>query len=1154
MLTFTSFGSVRKGPVLVALITFAWACSAHAATLRWDADIGTSEPQDGNGTWDTVSQNWWQQDTAFTGNVAYSSTTPDSATFGSLDFGNSYTVTVAAGVTVDTLAFTPGPTYTLEGAAVTLSNSPLLVADASCVLNVDLAGEGFANITKIGGATMTINGDITYTGTTTIGAGTLVMNGAASNSAFILTSGDSLRGHGFMKALTVQGTVNPGALSGSPGELAMGGLTLSGGGAYRWEFTDALSTPGLGWDVLTVTGEVTVASVATNPFIVRVDAVPTGFDDTITQSWSIVSGSAMTGFDAAAFSIERVNFPANGDVALSEDAGDLVLTYTPLPRMSIIGGITDELVENGSTIPSSANGTDFGSGLPGAQITGSLRVYNDGAVPLTISNISTTGVHAVEFEILSYPAVVSPGQESNIVIRFTPGDTGIRTATLAIDNNDPDNTPYTFAVKGFGSDLSAFSHKMMIRFCGYGRDETLTNIPLMVTLNESIPGFAYADFASTNGIDLRFLNSDETAFLDFEFDTWDTSGDSTLWVKVPELAGTNTSVWAYWGNPSLAAIADPADIGNLQIWLKADAGVVTNTSGEVVTWADQSVNARVITNVTGGTTRPLLAEGVINGRPAVQFDGIDDLLESTYSINGLQGMTIVTVTRATNNYDITAAPESRAAIHWTETSPWGQTYVSPQQTNLAWRFGTGQAANSPIYTRPVEDGFTISVVVHDGVNERVSVAGETAVTQSGKFAALAGNASRFTVGFSDWNDTTFDGEIAELLVFTRALTAGELNELGYYLTDKYGIATTYSDIPSFALDGSTWDDGFAGVWHFNDGAGSSAGDSSPSGGTGTLIDMDAGTDWVDGVIAGALDFDGINDYVNTPVGVDQGNPLQGVTLSAWVYPRSIPDVRDALIWTDNGGWDWSITLDSRDGQSWYVLWGDFEATSGHLAETGVWQQVVAVFDPIASNVTVYKNAEPMVVSSLDQDASSGTIRIGGQVFGNNLDGIIDEVRAEDVARGSNWVYATYLNVVSNSGFGCFGTVIETGGGEPDEDADGLPDNWESRWCSGNATCVVASIDQDGDGLTGAEEYVLDFNPISETNAAFAIDATQLNAFTVTFGPTTNSRLYALDYTLDLTEGGGWMEVESDTGSNGVTSVVDPAGDNERNYRIRVTVP
>jgi hypothetical protein len=27
------------------------------------------------------------------------------------------------------------------------------------------------------------------------------------------------------------------------------------------------------------------------------------------------------------------------------------------------------------------------------------------------------------------------------------------------------------------------------------------------------------------------------------------TGESTVWVQVPALSGTNTSIWAYWGNP-----------------------------------------------------------------------------------------------------------------------------------------------------------------------------------------------------------------------------------------------------------------------------------------------------------------------------------------------------------------------------------------------------------------------------------------------------------------------------------------------------------------------------------------------------------------------------------------------------------------------------
>ena len=51
---------------------------AHAATLTWDADPGTAGIQDGAGTWDTTTNNWYDG----ANNVLWPNTTADEAILG----------------------------------------------------------------------------------------------------------------------------------------------------------------------------------------------------------------------------------------------------------------------------------------------------------------------------------------------------------------------------------------------------------------------------------------------------------------------------------------------------------------------------------------------------------------------------------------------------------------------------------------------------------------------------------------------------------------------------------------------------------------------------------------------------------------------------------------------------------------------------------------------------------------------------------------------------------------------------------------------------------------------------------------------------------------------------------------------------------------
>jgi len=86
-----------------------------------------------------------------------------------------------------------------------------------------------------------------------------------------------------------------------------------------------------------------------------------------------------------------------------------------------------------------------------------------------------------------------------------------------------------------------------IRFPEYDRNETLTNFPALVVLNEKNPGFSYSFFRSVNGYDLRFSNATDTASLNYEIESWNPSGNSHVWVQVPEFT-SNCVIHAYWGN------------------------------------------------------------------------------------------------------------------------------------------------------------------------------------------------------------------------------------------------------------------------------------------------------------------------------------------------------------------------------------------------------------------------------------------------------------------------------------------------------------------------------------------------------------------------------------------------------------------------------
>jgi len=114
-------------------------------------------------------------------------------------------------------------------------------------------------------------------------------------------------------------------------------------------------------------------------------------------------------------------------------------------------GINDAEVADGDATPDVLDGTDFGtSEISGGQVTRTFAITNSGADNLIVSSVTTGGTHALNFAVLSWPGIVNPGTRSNIVVRFDPSAVGQHTATIVINNNDPDEAVYDFAVQGDG--------------------------------------------------------------------------------------------------------------------------------------------------------------------------------------------------------------------------------------------------------------------------------------------------------------------------------------------------------------------------------------------------------------------------------------------------------------------------------------------------------------------------------------------------------------------------------------------------------------------------------------------------------------------------------------------------------------------------------
>jgi fibronectin-binding autotransporter adhesin len=230
----------------------------------WDGaqTIANSTVNGGTATWDATTTNW----TDSTGNV--NASWPGASAVPVFQ-GTAGTVTVngtqsIGGITFNTSGYIIGNVAengTLSGAVA--SNVLTAGAGISATINSVLAGANAFD--KQGTGSIALAGTNTYTGTTSVTAGALLVNGSTvAGTAVTVATGGTLGGAGTVNGtVSVQsgGTLSPGSTTAvsaaSIGTLSTGALTLNASSVSAFELGAAITPSALN-DLVVVTGNLTL--------------------------------------------------------------------------------------------------------------------------------------------------------------------------------------------------------------------------------------------------------------------------------------------------------------------------------------------------------------------------------------------------------------------------------------------------------------------------------------------------------------------------------------------------------------------------------------------------------------------------------------------------------------------------------------------------------------------------------------------------------------------------------------------------------------------------------------------------------------------------------------------------------------------------------
>ncbi|MEO1573593.1 MAG: LamG-like jellyroll fold domain-containing protein [Pseudomonadota bacterium] len=230
--------------------------------------------------------------------------------------------------------------------------------------------------------------------------------------------------------------------------------------------------------------------------------------------------------------------------------------------------------------------------------------------------------------------------------------------------------------------------------------------------------------------------------------------------------------------PWVSAQTLPA-LPGLQLHLKSDAGV-SEADGAVTTWADQSGNGFDLATTTA--VGAVLSPDVVNGLPAVTFDGNAQLegdLMQTLGQATVFTLARTTLTSSNNDYLYTI----------------GNNAGSGSQMTLARRDGDdlyhydGSVNNSPAESCVPVDSWLPVTQVYGGASPESHELYQDGVLA---LATTANNpysvdATRFILG--NWSSGAFRmvGDVVEVLVYDRALSASERAAVEAYLRARSGI-------------------------------------------------------------------------------------------------------------------------------------------------------------------------------------------------------------------------------------------------------------------------------------------------------------------------------------------------------------------------------
>jgi len=295
--------------------------------------------------------------------------------------------------------------------------------------------------------------------------------------------------------------------------------------------------------------------------------------------------------------------------------------------------------------------------------------------------------------------------------------------------------------------------------------------------------------------------------------------------------------------------------------------------------------------------------------------------------------------------------------------------------------------------------------------------GTTPLTNFPALVVLSTNLAGFR--YTDFNGTNAD------LRFTDSTTVNELNYQvekwdpngnSYVwvqvprLVDSNTLICAFwgksgQAIPAYSTNGSTWSNGYVAVWHMSE---TNAQDSTSNRYHCTPV----ANQNAQGIVGTAQSLSSSNTYMVAYPAFTNNT----VTIEGWVKHNTLP--ASVQRYLTLGPSDAPVIRHAGNGILDYYFYDTNNSphelqASSVLTTTGVWYHVAGTYD--GANMFLFLNGNPVASATFAAIMKPRTFALfSSSAATEYMDGMMDEMRISSVARSSNWVWATWMNIASNN--------------------------------------------------------------------------------------------------------------------------------------------